>query len=468
MQNQIKLGIVVQLGFGIIFFLMLVIGIVSKLSRDRLTEATALVTKTYQIEGKLKELEKLLVDGETGQRGFIYTGQEKFLQPYNQAKTRLAAKLTELRKEISNPEQLKRMDRLEELSQQKMDELADTIALKRSSKEQELRKLVLSEKGKKIMDQIRKQVTEMIQLEDKLLAERQKTAAQAENLAHNVSIGGTFTAILFGGCILIFIARKIVLPINQVANTIAASCSQIAATIEEQERMASQQAAAVNQTTTTMDELGASSQRSAEQAEGAASAAGQILTLANGRRDNYSAVIEENSLKQKVVAISQQIHRLSEQTQQIGRISNLVSELANQTNMLALNAAVEAVRAGEHGKGFAVVASEIRKLADQSKQSAERINTILVDIQTATSSTVKVTEEGKSTLEKIVGAIDEVAVSSQQISLNAKQQAIAIQQVVEAMNNLNLAASQAASDIGQTKITMQNLNEAAINLKSVV
>jgi methyl-accepting chemotaxis protein len=58
--------------------------------------------------------------------------------------------------------------------------------------------------------------------------------------------------------------------------------------------------------------------------------------------------------------------------------------------------------------------------------------------------------------------------SNQQISLTAKQQAIAVQQVVDAMNNLNQGASQTASGITQTKVSIQNLNEAAESLKPLV
>jgi len=215
-----------------------------------------------------------------------------------------------------------------------------------------------------------------------------------------------------------------------------------ARTIELQKALA-QQAASVQQTTTTMDELAASSKASAEQAEASAAGTRQVLSLVDGNNHiNSSQADEASSLREKVGQIAEQIKQLSEQTQQIGSISTLVSELANQTNMLALNAAVEAVRAGEHGKGFGVVASEIRKLADQSKKSAARINALVRDINNATNSTVMVTEEGIKTVESVVDAVNNIAVNSQQISLNAKQQSVAIEQVVEAMNELNTGASQ--------------------------
>jgi len=150
--------------------------------------------------------------------------------------------------------------------------------------------------------------------------------------------------------------------------------------------------------------------------------------------------------------------------------------------MLALNAAVEAARAGEHGKGFGVVAGEIRKLADQSKKSAEKINALVTDIQSAINSTVMVTDEGtkkvnegiklaQGTAETFTGvtdSINNVFLNSQQISLNAKQQAIAVQQVVNAMNAINFGAKESANGITQVKVSTHQLNEAAHKLKAVV
>jgi len=267
------------------------------------------------------------------------------------------------------------------------------------------------------------------------------------------------------------------------ASLIASSATEIAATIEQQERISNQQAVSVNQTTTTMDELGASSRQSAEQVEAAALSAEQALSLSgSGTKAVHRTLDGMTNLRQKVEIISEQIMRLSEQTSQIGTISGLVGDLANQTNMLALNAAVEAVRAGEHGKGFAVVAAEIRKLADESKKSAQKINTLVTEIQTAISSTVIATDEGTKTVEEgvriaeetsesfvgVVNAVNTVTLNSQQISLNIRQQAIAIDQVVQAMNSLNMAARESAAGVSQIKGGIHQLNQAALNLKAVV
>ena len=268
-----------------------------------------------------------------------------------------------------------------------------------------------------------------------------------------------------------------------VANAIATTSTEMATTVEQHERVVAQQAAAVNETTTTMDELEASFRQSSEQVNVAASRARQALTLTE---EGSSAVKQTlggmSSLKSKVEAIAEQILRLSEQTSQISNITNLVSDLANQTNLLALNAAVEAARAGEHGKGFAVVAAEIRKLADQSKKSAERINTLVMDIQNATNATVMATEEGTKTVDEgthlthrtvevfdgLAASITSVFESAQQTMLNVKQQLAAVGQVVEAMESINAGSKEASSGIGQTKLSVQQLNEVAQSLQVMV
>lgn len=278
-------------------------------------------------------------------------------------------------------------------------------------------------------------------------------------------------------------SRQIVNLIKQLVSRISTASHQIFSTLDEQERVASQQAASVNETTTTMDELEASSRQSAEQAKAAVAAAQQALVLTQGGTQAVGETLEGMFvLEQKVGAIAEQIVRLSEQANQIGSISQLVSDLANKTNMLALNSSVEAIRAGEHGKGFSVVANEIRKLADQSQKSAEKIGLLVSEIQSAINSTVMVTDEGTKTVAAgvqiaqktdqaftgVADAVNKVVLNNQQISLNLKQQVDAIQQVVQAMESINQGAKETAVGINQTKVGTQQLNETALNLQQIV
>jgi methyl-accepting chemotaxis protein len=297
-----------------------------------------------------------------------------------------------------------------------------------------------------------------------------------------LTLGVVLTAAIVS-TIAIFFARRTTYSINHIVRSIASSSSQIAISVEQQERIASQQVSAVDRTATTMEELGASSSATASQAEDAAARARKALAItAIGSQAVESTLEGMTNLKQKVGAIQNQIMELSEQTDRIGNISSLVSDLANQTNMLALNAAIEAVRAGESGKGFAVVATEIRKLADLSKESASQINTLVSAIQIAICSTTIVTDEGTKTVENgvkiaqktadafggVADAINQIVMNSQQISLTARNQAIAIQDIVDAVKSLNRAAQETAAGISQVKLGTEQLNQAAQNLKSVV
>lgn len=269
-----------------------------------------------------------------------------------------------------------------------------------------------------------------------------------------------------------FISQAIIGKLKNTVNDISESARKIAIASEEQERIASSQASSVNETTTTMDELKASSQKSAEQAEAALNGAKQVLLLVkgNGKKSADEALDHggDSSLTAKVAEIADQIKNLNNQVQQINTIAELVSSLADQTNMLAINAAVEAVRAGEQGRGFGVVATEIRKLADRSRESAAQINHLVRDIQTATIATVAATEEGKTTAAIIVEAINNIVLNSQKISLTAQQQATAIQQVVEAMNILNGTAQQTAIGIAETKNSTDQLKSAAESLNQML
>jgi methyl-accepting chemotaxis protein len=280
-----------------------------------------------------------------------------------------------------------------------------------------------------------------------------------------------------------FIATRMTGFIQKIAASISESSGDIESTFIQQANLVAEQAVSMGEATESMTELGAISTRTAEQAAASAQSAQQALLLVEeGTRAVQQTKREMTDLQEKVDAIALQIVNLSEQTNQIANVSELVGDLANQTNMLALNAAVEAARAGEQGRGFSVVAAEIRKLADQSKQSATQIGALAEDIQTAINRTVMVTDEGtkkvlqglqfaENTSTTFIGvnqAIGNLFLTNQQISLSSKQQAISLQQMLTQIGSLSEESKESAVGMHRIKITTQELAQVAKQLKDSV
>jgi len=483
MLDKLKLRERLLIGYGIPVALFLGVAGLTYFTANKVFET---FQEVERVQGVIIGVNEATINGEKmirSFRGYLAVQNEAFLDEYNAASELFDAAIEKVDKSIVREDQENRLDRMREVKNNFDVFATDVIQLAREGNQAQALAKFNTFTGKDFVDEFEVLSNQFSQAEQELLEkETQETKNNLTTLL-GLLILGSIALIVLSVILALNIALRISGTIEGVVQKIAGSSAEMSATIEEQERTASQQAASVNQTTTTMDELNASSQASAEQAEAAAAAARQALTLAEGGTKAVNNTLEGMaSLNEKVGAIAQQIIRLSEQTNQIGNISALVSDLASQTNMLALNAAVEAVRAGEHGKGFAVVASEIRKLADESRKSAERINALVADIQTAFNSTVMATEEGTKTVKSgveiaretadafsgVSDSVNNVVVNNQQISLNVKQQAIAVKQVVDAMNSLNTAARETASGLSQTKVGIQKLNEAAVELESLI
>jgi Methyl-accepting chemotaxis protein (MCP) signalling domain/Cache domain len=280
-----------------------------------------------------------------------------------------------------------------------------------------------------------------------------------------------------------FFADRTAKYIQRAIATITNSASEIVDTVESQEISVNQQANSAISTTDSVNELETISNETAAQAAASSDGAKQALSLAEaGTKAVKQTINEISELRDRVDEIAQQIVNLGEQTGQITTVSDLVSDLAKQTNMLALKAAVEAARAGEQGKGFGVVASEIRKLADESKKSAQKINNLATDIQAAINRTIMVTNQGtktatdgiqtaENTAATFVGvtdAVNNVFLNSQQISASTSRQVTAIQQILGAMTTVSQGSQESAVGMHRVKTSTRELTQIADELQAAV
>jgi CHASE3 domain sensor protein len=164
-------------GFGIALVILILVGALSFRGMVRNGEDRVWVTHTYLVLEKLDGVLANLVDAETGQRGYILTGEESYLEPYNDGIKHVHENVKELREMTAdNPGQQRAIDRLEPLIVARLLTAQDRISIRRGKGLEAGIEGIRTSPGKQQMDQIRAQIAEMKLEEDRLLKLRSEEA----------------------------------------------------------------------------------------------------------------------------------------------------------------------------------------------------------------------------------------------------------------------------------------------------
>ena len=174
-----KLDLKLTIAFVLALLFIVVVGISSFIGIQRIAESNNMVVHTREVLAQLEHVESLLKDAETGQRGFVLTGEEQYLEPYNSAVEGIGKAITSLTSLTDdNPVQQQSIRQLEQLSRYKLEELQSTIKLRREGRQAAALAIIRTDRGKRIMDEIRMVIARMCSREWQLLDGRNRIAGE--------------------------------------------------------------------------------------------------------------------------------------------------------------------------------------------------------------------------------------------------------------------------------------------------
>ncbi|QSB11325.1 HAMP domain-containing protein [Lysinibacillus fusiformis] len=241
----------------------------------------------------------------------------------------------------------------------------------------------------------------------------------------------------------------------QATEQITSSIQEVASGSEAQGKNATESSEAMKNMTKGIQQLASTTAAVSELA---------IETNSEAKKGNDSlhrVISQMTTINTAVLESASVVKNLDGHSIEIGNIIGIITDIAEQTNLLALNAAIEAARAGDHGRGFAVVADEVKKLAEQSKKSAEQIATLISEIQQDTNravtvmdtgtqevqigmQVVKVAEEGFS---KIVELIEQVSMQIQEATTVSEEMSSSAEQIYASFDEIATIAQMSSSNL---------------------
>lgn len=421
-------------GFGLALAILAVIGFTAYRSIDKLTGTADLVDHTHQIMEALESVMSTMKDAETGQRGFLLTGEDNYLEPYLSARSAIDAEVKTLRELTKdNPGLQQSLDKLEPLISGKdgrFAELSETIEMRKDKTKgfESALALIRTDKGKNTMDEIRKVVNEMKDEANAALKKRTDEAAANARNASFTLIFGTLGAIIVLTLAAILITRNIADPLKAISATAG--------------RIAVGDLSMTLYTNGRADEVGILAKTFNRMTNSLQEMAGVATKIADG--DLRTTVAPQSDKDVLGNAFAQMTMKLREQTRQLMEGANVLgsaaSEIVASTSQLASSASESAAAVSE----TSTTVEEVRQTAQAASQKAKAVSD---NAQTA----AQISQNGLKSTEEVVAGTSRIrqqmeAVASSMVRLSEQSQAIG--QIVATVEDLaaqsNLLAVNAA------------------------
>ncbi|MDH5400526.1 MAG: methyl-accepting chemotaxis protein, partial [Cyclobacteriaceae bacterium] len=257
-------------------------------------------------------------------------------------------------------------------------------------------------------------------------------------------------------------SNSVMLTSNMRNNTreVASAISQIAKGAQDQALRTDESAKLVSEVISSVIEMEQKADDINKTAEDGQKSSELGLKIIKMLVANMSGI--SDSAKQTAATIG----ALTERSEEIGRTLNIITDIAAQTNLLALNAAIEAARAGDAGRGFAVVAEEIRKLAEDSRQSAIDIEKIISDVQKDTVLAGKAIETMGNNVKEGNSASREVELTFEEIAILNKKTFSLSGDIKEATSKQKKSVDIVANNIEQIVVVSEETASGAEEVAS--
>jgi methyl-accepting chemotaxis protein len=241
--------------------------------------------------------------------------------------------------------------------------------------------------------------------------------------------------------------------------------------INELANDAVQQATNMDESSHAMREIAIGVQRVAESSSAASNES--LVTFEKAKHGGnviQTAVTQMKNVQKSVDASADLVGFLKNKSSEIGEIVNIIKGISTQTSLLSLNASIEAARAGEHGRGFSVVAQEVKKLAEQSSNSAALVTELILEIQSKThqlgiamDTEVEEVTEGLKVILRIDEVFSVILQSSENISDNVQEISASSEQVSSSTEEVTASLDEISYISKKSSDNIAEVSSLAIN-----